>query len=234
MIVGGAIGYGADRSSIGQNGTRSDASSFTGAAYGSLHLFDPVFIDGSIGYGTLGYDNQRFVTGDSTTATGTRKRSYWFGSLAASLELGRGRIKFAPYLSTDFMSATLDGYSESGPSDQLLTFNSMKFNAVSGAVGLRGAIDIPTGFGTFTPTARGEYRQVSQGAFDRSMYYSDLGPGLSSTFSQTSTKGGMTTGALGFRARGRNGLGVAVEYGVTSGPNSMRAQTVRAAVKMAF
>jgi uncharacterized protein YhjY with autotransporter beta-barrel domain len=234
LIVGGAFGYGADRSTIGQNGTRSDASSFTGALYASLRLFEPVFLDASIGYGALGYDNQRFVTGDSTTATGMRKGSYWFGSLTASLELGRGRIKFAPYLSTDFMAASLNGYSESGSSDQLLTYNSMKFNTVSGAIGLRGAIDIPTGFGMFTPTARGEYRQVNQSAFDQSMYYSDLGPGLSSTFSQPSGKGGMTTGALGFRARSRDGLGFEVEYGVTQGPNAMRAQSVRASVKMAF
>ena len=201
LIVGAALGYGVDRSDVGQNGSRSNATSFNGALYASLRLFDPLFVDAAIGYGTLGYDNRRFVTGDGSMVSGARKGSYWFGSLAASLELGRDQFKFAPYVSTDFVSATLNGYSETGPSDQLLTYNSMKFNAVSGAVGLRGSIDIPMSFGMFTPTARVEYRQTSQSAFDQSMYYTDLGSGSSSTFSQLAGSRGMTTGAIGFRAR---------------------------------
>jgi uncharacterized protein with beta-barrel porin domain len=234
LIAGIALGYGAGRSDVGQNGTRSDASSFNGALYASLRLFDPLFVDAALGYGTLDYDNRRYVTGDGSIVSGARKGSYWFGSAAVSMELGHGQFKFAPYVSTDFVSATLNGYSESGPSDLLLTFNSMKFNAVSGAVGLRGSIDIPASFGMFTPTARLEYRQTSQSAYDQSMYYSDLGPGVSSTFSQLAGNRGMTMGAIGFRARSPGGLGVEVEYGVTEGTGSLHTQSLRAAVKMAF
>lgn len=234
LVVGAALGYGADRTDVGQNGTRSDASSFTGAVYASLKLFDPVFVDGSVGYGSLGYDNRRYVTGDGSTVSGNRGGSYWFGSLAASLELGRGRIKFAPYVSTDFMNATLNGYSESGPSTQLLSYNAMKFNAVSGAVGLRGSIDMPMRFGVFSPTARLEYRQTSQSAFDQSMYYADLGAASSSTFSQAAGVHSTTTGAVGFRVRALSGLNVEVEYGLTEGTSSFHAQSLRAAVKMPF
>jgi uncharacterized protein YhjY with autotransporter beta-barrel domain len=234
LIAGVALGYGADRSDVGQHGSRSDSTSFNGALYASLRLFDPLFVDGSIGYGTLGYDNRRFVTGDGSMVAGARKGSYWFGSAAVSMELGRDQFKFAPYVSTDFVSATLNGYSENGPSSQLLTFNAMKFNAVSGAVGLRGAIDIPASFGMFTPTARVEYRQTTQSAFDQSMYYTDLGAGSSSTYSQLAGNRGMTTGAIGFRARSPGGLGVEFEYGVTEGTNSLHSQSLRAAVKMAF
>ncbi len=234
LVIGAALGYGADRTDVGQNGTRSDASSFTGEVYASLKLFDPVFVDGSLGYGSLGYDNRRYVTGDGSTVSGSRGGSYWFGSLAASLELGRGRIKFAPYVSTDFMNATFNGYSESGPSTQLLSYNAMKFNAVSGAAGLRGSIDMPMSFGVFSPTARVEYRQTSQSAFDQSMYYADLGAASSSTFSQAAGVQSTTTGAIGFRARSQGGLNVEVEYGITEGTSSSHAQSLRAAVKMPF
>jgi uncharacterized protein YhjY with autotransporter beta-barrel domain len=234
LIIGASLGYGADHSDVGQNGSRSDGTSFSGALYASLRLFNPVFIDGAIGYGTLGYDNRRWVTGDGSTVSGNRTGSYWFGSLTASLELGRGRVKFAPYVGTDFMSATLNSYSESGPSTQLLTYNSMKFNALSGLVGLRGSVDMPMSFGTFTPTARLEYRQSSQSSFDQSMYYSDLGAGSSSTFSQASGKNGMTTGAVGFRARAIGGLAFEVEYGLTQGTSSLHTQSLRASVKMPF
>ena len=73
----------------------------------------------------------------------------------------------------------------------------MKFNALSGALGLRGSIDIPVGFGVVSPMARIEYRQTSQSAYDQSMYYADLGSGTSSTFSQPAGVYGMTSGALG-------------------------------------
>jgi uncharacterized protein YhjY with autotransporter beta-barrel domain len=234
LIVGVSLGYGSDHSDVGQNGSRSAAASYTGTLYASLRPFGPLFLDGAVGYGTLGYDNRRFVTGDSSTVSGTRNGSYWFGSLAASLELARDQIKFAPYVSTDFMSTTLNGYSESGPSAQLLTFNSMKFNALSGAIGLRGSIDIPVSFGTLTPTARLEYRLTSQSAFDQSMYYTDLGSSLSPTFSQQAGTHGLTTGAIGLRARTPGGSSMELEYGVSSGAGSLLAHSIRAAMRLPF
>jgi hypothetical protein len=60
------------RSDVGQNGTRSDATSFSGALYASLRLFDPLFADAALGYGTLGYDNHRFVT---ATVRSSRERA---------------------------------------------------------------------------------------------------------------------------------------------------------------
>jgi hypothetical protein len=41
--------------------------------------------------------------------------------------------------------------------------------------------------------------------------------GLNSTFSQPAAACGMTTGALGLRARAPNGLAVELEYGVSTG-----------------
>ena len=234
LIVGAALGMGIDRSDVGQNGTRSNASSFSGALYASLRPFDPLFFDGALGYGTLGYDNRRWVSDDSTTVSGTRKGSYWFGTLEASYEMRRGQVKFAPYARTNFIAATLNGYAEGGPSAELLTYDAMKFNAVSGAIGLRGSIDIPMSFGVFSPTARFEYKQTSQSAFDQSMYYSDLGAGTSSTFSQPAGVYGMTTGALGFRARTASGLAAEVEYGVSSGTGALRMQSLRGTVRTPF
>ena len=234
LIVGVAIGYGADRSDVGQNGSRSAASSYNATLYASLGPFKPFFLDASAGYGMLGYDNRRYVTGEGSMASGTRKGSYWFGALTASLELARDGVKFAPYVSANYMRASLDGYAESGASSELLTFNQMTVDALSGAVGLRAAYDIPVRFGVLTPTARLEYRRTSQGAYDQSMYYSDLGSGTASTFSQASAAQGTTTGTVGLRARAPGGLTSELEYGVSGGASSYFAQTLRAALRMAF
>lgn len=234
LIVGAALGLGSDRSDVGTNGSRSDATSYSGTLYASLRPFDPLFIDASVGYGLLNYDNRRWVTDDSTMVSGKRSGSFWFGGLTASIELSRGALKFAPYVRADFITATLGGYAEEGSSAELLNYDQMRFNATSGAVGLRGSIDVPTGFGTLTPNARLEYRSTAQSAYDQSMYYLDLGPASASTFSQPAGTYGTTTGTLGLRLRGSGGLAVELEYGLTRGTGSLQAQTIRAALRVPF
>ena len=44
----------------------------------------------------------------------------------------------------------------------------------------------------------------------------------------------MTTGTLGLRARSPGGLGVEIEYSVSSGSDSYKSQTIRGAVRMPF
>ena len=233
-IIGAAFGYGADRTDVGSNGTRSDASNISAMLYASLRLYHPLYLDLAGGYGTLGFDNRRWVSGDSTIVSGNRKGSYWFGAATMSLELGRDGIKFAPYVGGDYMSATLKGYNESGGSSQLLTFEQSTFNATSLVAGLRGSIDMPTAFGVLTPNARIEYRETWLSSYDQSMYYSDLGSGILSTISQVGTKQGTTTAALGLRARGSGGLTAEVEYGVSTGSGSLLAQTIRAILRLPF
>ena len=234
LIVGAALGYGADRSDVGQNGTRSDASSLSASLYASLKLIEPLFLDAALGYGTLGYDNKRWVSGDGVLVNGRRNGSYWFGGAALSYEWRRGQVKLAPYVRTDFMSASFDGYAEQGSSAQLLTFEAMKVNALSGAVGLRGSIDIPSSVGILSPMARVEYRQTGQGAYNQAMYYSDLGPAPGSTLSQPSASNHITTGAVGLRATAPGGLMAELEYGVSGGSMALWAQTIRAALRLPF
>ena len=234
LIVGAALGFGADRTDVGSNGSRSDGTSFSGTLYASLRLFQPLFVDANVGYGLLNYNNNRWVTDDSTMVSGKRTGAYWFGGVTASLELGRDAVKFAPYARADFISATLGDYSEQGSSAELLSYNKMSFNATSGSVGLRGSIDIPTDFGMLTPNARLEYRQTMQSAYDQSLYYTDLGSGSASTLSTPAGTYGSTTGTLGVRLRASGGLSVELEYGLTRGTNSLQAQSLRAALRVPF
>ncbi|MEP7032226.1 MAG: autotransporter outer membrane beta-barrel domain-containing protein, partial [Pseudolabrys sp.] len=234
LIVGLAIGYGADRSDVGINGSRSDSSSLSAALYACMRLFNPIFLDAALGYGTLDYNNRRFVTGEGTFAEGRRQGSYIYGAAKLSAELQRGRFKFSPYVLAEFNSTSLDGYSETGSTLSLLTYDSMKFNAVTGVVGLRGSIDIPMSFGTLTPNARIEYRSTSTSAFDQALYYTDLGSGSSSTFGQPVGVRNVGTGTLGLRARSVGGLGVEIEYSYAAGSDSYQSQTIRGAMRVPF
>ncbi len=234
LIVGAALGLGTDHTDVGQNGSRTGAESYSGALYASMHLFDPVFLDASLGYGSLGYTNQRWVFDTGTIVSGNRKGSYWFGSLTASAEWHNGAFKFAPYLRGDYMAANLKNYSEGGSSAELLNYDTMKFSALAGTIGLRGSIDIPTGFGLFTPMARIEYRKTSLSSYDQPLYYTDLGQSLSLTLNQPAGSTGATTAAVGFRARTIGGLSVGVEYGVTGGNDGLLSQAIGGRLRLAF
>ncbi len=234
LIVGAAVGYGADRTQVGSNGTRSTANSVSAMLYASFKPFDPWFIDAAIGYGKLDYDNRRWVAANFATVGGSRNGGYWFGAISSGFEIKYDAMRLTPYVRADFMSAQLDAYSERGPSAELLTYKSMEFRTLAGTLGLRGSYDIPMGWGTLTPMARVEYRHAFDGSFQQSMYYTDLGPSMTSTLSQASAARGAVTTSLGLRARALNGLSAELEYGTQNASGRAQSQTVRAGLKMAF
>ena len=235
LVVGAAVGYGGDQTTVGTNGTRSNATSFNGAIYASYSAFDPWFIDGTIGYGQLGYDNRRFVADDSTTVNGSRKGSYWFGAASIGYEFKYAGLRLSPYLRADFMRAELDAYAEQGGSAELLTYGVTNFHSVGGTAGLRGSYDIPMRWGVLTPTARAEYRQTLDGAFQQSLYYTDLGAGTASTVASAAATRGTVDTSLGLRARSLTGVSGEFEYGTSGGAiGKVQSQTVRAALKVAF
>jgi uncharacterized protein YhjY with autotransporter beta-barrel domain len=234
LIVGVAVGYGNDRSTIGSFGTSSNSSSVSGALYASYSAFDPWFIDAAIGYGQLGYDNRRFVSDDNVTVAGNRKGSYWFGTATAGYEFKYHAIQVSPYVRADFMQAQLNSYAEQGSSAELLTFAAMKFHSVGGTVGLRGSYDMQMGWGVLTPNARVEFRQTLDGAFQQSMNYSDIGPSLTSTLVQAGAARGTVNASLGLRARSHGGMSGELEYGTSADGGKVQSQTIRAGLKVPF
>jgi len=234
LIVGVAMGLGSDRTNIGSDGTRSNSTSFNGALYATYKAFDPWFIDAATGYGRLDYTNQRRVADDGTLVSGDRQGSFWFGVITTSYEMKYDALRVAPYLQFDFIAAQLDGYSEQGPSAELLTYGSTHFNSVAGTVGLRGSYDVPMSWGVLTPTARLEFRRTIDGGFQQSMNYTDLGPATSSTLMLAQTSSGLVNAALGLRARTAGGLGGELEYGTSMDGSKQQSQTIRGSLKVAF
>lgn len=233
IIVGAAIGYGRDRSDIGSNGTRSDGTSFSGAVYASLGMWKPLYIDAIAGGGTLSFDNRRFISDDGTFATGTRTGNYWFGSVTASYEHRIEAAKIVPYLRAELSSVTLDQYLESASSVSALTYDKMSVTSTGGAIGLRGSIDIPMSWGTLVPNARAEYRHMSNGSFNQSVYYSDMGSASGSSFSQDASPQDTYSLVIGFRAKTWGGMCFELDYGLTGGVDtSYLVQSARLALRM--
>lgn len=234
LIVGVAVGYGNDSTKIGSNGTQSSGDSLSATLYASYKPFDAWFLDGSLGFGLLGYDNVRYVANGNNIVNGTRKGSTMFGAVSTGYEVNRGALRFSPYVRADFMTAQLNAYNEHGGSAELLSYNQTAFNSLAATVGLRGSYDMPMIWGTLTPAARVEYRRSLDSAFQQSMYYADIGSAFTSTLTQAAESRGSVNTSVALRARGINGIGSELEYGMSNGYGKTRAQTIRAALKMAF
>lgn len=234
LIVGAALGYGSDLSTIGTDGTLSNAQNFDTMFYASWQPFDHIFFDAVIGYGTLSFDNQRYNSFDSSTVTGTRSGTDWFGSFTASTEFKSGAMRLSPYVRADLMAATLQGYAEQGQSSLALTYGAVSFNSTTAVLGLRGSYDIPTSWGVLSPTARLEYRRELDGGFNQSMFYTDLGAGQSYVLSVADLAQNLVSGAVGLRARAGNNISAEFEYGAMAGDNSTFLQSVRATLRLAF
>jgi uncharacterized protein with beta-barrel porin domain len=234
LIVGGAFGYGADHTDIGLAGTASDGHSLSGMVYASYQPFVAWFVDGMLGYGQLTFDNHRVVAIDSSAVAGTRTGGSWFGSLGLSTEIKFDPWKIAPYLRAEFMTASLDAYSEQGPTNQALTFGSTSFASTSAVLGVRTFYDIATAWGMLTPTVRAEYRHALDGGFNQAMYYTDLGPGISYGLAESAASRNLFTTALGVRARDFGVTSVDLEYGATVGTDSPLTHSFRANARLAF
>ena len=234
LIIGAAFGYGADHTDIGQVGTHSDASSFSGVFYASYKPVDGWFVDAILGFGSLGFNNSRMAPLDGVAVAGTRSGSYWVGSISAGPEFKFDAFMVSPYLRADYMSARLGTYAEQGPTVQALTFDGVKFNSTAVVLGVRGAYDIPSTWGVLTPNARLEYRHAVDGAFTQSMFYSDIGSSLSYALAEPSASRNQWTGALGLRVRAGMGTSLEFEYSATASAGASVTQGLRAIGRYAF
>jgi uncharacterized protein YhjY with autotransporter beta-barrel domain len=234
LIIGAAIGYGNDRTTFGDNGTRSDGRVWSGMLYASAKPIPGWFVDGVVGYGKTGFDNQRWVAIDGSILNGTRSGATWFASLSLGPEFRFAALTIAPYLRGDFLSAHLDSYGESGASIQALTFGAVNFSSTAAMVGLRGSYDFATDWGVISPMARLELRHALDGGFSQPMWYSDLGSAMTYSLAQADTTRNLLTTSLGLRARFISGTSVEFEYGATTTGVSSPIQTVRGALRMPF
>ena len=174
LTVGLGLGYGHDKTDIGDNGSRSQADSYSLALYGSYRPFENVYLDGVLGYQRLTFDNRRYVTDNAGIVNGDRDGSQTFLSLAAGYEYRQENWMLSPYARLDLAHATLDKYRERGDDLYALSYDQQTVKTTSTSLGLRSQYAQATDFGILTPSLRVEYQHDFQGAGDAAMRYADV------------------------------------------------------------
>jgi len=174
LTVGIGGGYGKQRTRIGKGDARLDGSNWVGALYGSLTPVPGAFVDGVIGYGGVDFDSVRRAA-NGATGVGHRDGTMRFGSLAAGLDRQGDRGMISAYGRVEYLSATLDGYRETGAGLYDLAYGRRELDSLSSVLGARGALYRPIDFGVLSPRLRFEWRHEYRGQGSQLLDYADLG-----------------------------------------------------------
>lgn len=174
LAVGAGLGYGRDRTDVGENGSRSDGQAFTLALYGSYSPGQHLFVDALLGHQLLDYELRRYVSSDASYVHARRDGSQWFGSLSIGADLARGTWQFTPYARLDASRGTLDRYVEQGSDLFALRYGDQDVDTSTGNAGLRIETRNATAWGAWMPQVRVEYQHDFSGSGTATMQYADL------------------------------------------------------------
>ncbi|WP_292103623.1 Ig-like domain-containing protein [Brevundimonas sp.] len=178
LIVGGGVGYGRDRSEIGENGTLSRARSLTGAVYGSWRITDAVFLDGVAGHGELAFDSRRWAEGlgdePDAFALGERDGSVRFVSGTIGRIAGEGTLRRSLYLRVDARTIKLDAFTETGAGLASLSWDALEQDSLSASLGVAWSWRIDMGErGGLSPYARIEWSRELERLGEQGVRYAD-------------------------------------------------------------
>jgi len=225
LTLGLGFGYGHDKTDVGDNGSRSQADSYSVALYGSYRPTENTYVDAVLGYQRLTFDSRRYVTDTGGLVTGDRDGSQAFASLAVGYEHRQEHWLLSPYARLDMTHATLDSYRENGDAVFALVYEQQTVKTTSTNLGLRGEYAYVTASGEFTPSLRLEYQHDVQATGDARMRYADLSGGIyrSNLDAQGQDRGVV---GLGLGLRTESDWSLRLEYQFTISSGSQQAQSM--------
>ena len=178
LIVGGGVGYGEDRTRIGDNDSVSDGKAWTGALYAGWRPAEAVYVDGVFGFADLDFEIRRWVDGlagqSDGYATADRSGDVIFASAAfGRVTRGRGAITDV-YARVDAREITLDGFTETGGGLGGLVWDKIDQGSLSANLGAewRWAVDTRR-HGLISPSARLEWSHEFEDVGAQGVRYAD-------------------------------------------------------------
>jgi len=167
------VGYGHDRTRIGDNGTLSEGDNRVAALYGSWRATEGLILDGVLGYGGLEFDSRRWSADAGDYAFGERSGSVVFGSASVALERSAPGLRWSPFARVQFGSASLDGFTETGADYFALTYDDLEVETLASVLGASFDWTLERRSGVLTPSLRLEWRHEFAGTDDQVVSYAD-------------------------------------------------------------
>jgi len=159
LVLGGALGYLNTDSDYNSNSGKLDTSGWTAALYGTYYFNNQWYLDGALQYGWNDYDSQRNITfgSNNTSAKGSTDGDQFSISLNAGADFFRNAWLFSPYLGLDYITASIDEFSESGGDGLALTVNTEDIDILTSKLGVRVSRNYSMSWGILSPTAFAEW-----------------------------------------------------------------------------
>lgn len=173
VVLGVGVGYGQDRTKVGDNATLSEADSYLGAVYGSWRAAEGLVLDGVLGYGSLAYDSRRWASDEGDYLFGERSGSILFGSVSAALERTRRNLSWSPYAQLSFGSVELDEFAETGSEVFALQYEALETDMLASTLGASFDWTLERRDGVLAPSLRVEWRHEFEGSQDQIVSYAD-------------------------------------------------------------
>jgi|GEM_PF-821022 len=217
LILGGALGYGFDKTKFDTLGSETESHQTTASFYGSYQPVKNWFIDSTIGYGDVSLDNDRWSATDNVHLSGTRNGRVTFASVSLSTFMQTPQFGFQPYFKGNVATIKLDDYYETG-SISALSFDDSKVTSKSISTGLNIFYDIQLASAIITPSLGIEYTHHVDGDISQNMYFRDLGA-TSTNYNLSTSATPKDFGSLGLQLRyvAKNNLFFDVGYRVSAG-----------------
>jgi len=175
-FVGGfGLGYGHDKSDVGDDGTESRGAAYSAAIYGSFKAAENLFLDGLVGASRLDFDSSRYVASSGDLASGNRDGRQVFGSLTAAYEFRDKTWLVSPYGRFELSRSWLDGFTENGGGIYGLTYGDQTVDTAAGVIGLRLSYTLLMDWGALTPGVRAEYTHDFASSSRLRLGYADIG-----------------------------------------------------------
>jgi len=188
LRLGLAGGYAQDKTHFGNDGTQMKSDGYSVAAYASYRPSRSTFVDALLGYGTLNFDTDRYVSPVDDFASASRKGSQIFGSVAGGFEFRNDLLLLSPYGRLDFTFDRFKQVTETGAGLNALAYQDQTQRSVQFSLGLRAESQHEASFGLVRPRVRAEYRHDVEGGGDASIAYADGFGGLTYSVSPADTK----------------------------------------------
>lgn len=230
-LMGVAIGYGYDNTNTDARGSQVTSTQKTALLYLHHTSTGRLLVDGVIGYGDLGFRNQRY---SDVMLVGSRAGHVAFAGLKLSKQFQSGQFGFSPYLNLNSSQTTLDAFSESG-SSQAVQYDRASGVSSSATAGLKIFTDIATLKGTFTPSLTWQYTRNDGGDLQQTMRYVDSTSGAGDTsIAIQGIPNEQASVGLGVAYVGQSGTTIYSEYVHTTGSNQYRSAALRLGVNIPF
>lgn len=212
LWLGFGLGYGKDRTDIGNNGSINRATANSIAIYSSSRLSEHVFFDALLGYGWIDFEGKRYLADTGDFALLDRDGNQWFGSFSSGYEDRRDGRLLGIYTRLDLASTKFKQGGERASGSQALTYFDETMRTARLSLGARGEYTLIGDHGVLQPRWRIEYQHALDRAGKTTIAYSDQLSGPFYQIAGDDANSNTLVGGLGATWLTKGGYNISVEY----------------------